>query len=907
MSDGRKTIHRFSWVAVGDPLLRDLMRATWPGDAEEIARLSTSTLQQWCRETFGTDPRMSDEPMEKEAVDVLRRKWLPRASALEIEAAVTLLERQQGAAPTSRRERVQWIQQRRATVNLRWVLTRAFCNAHRTDVPVRSRTGQRVQGARVRDLDGKATSERPLMDHQRCAQQALDGAFEHRDRSALVVMPTGSGKTHTLVSWLLDRLDDDPALRVLWLAHRRELVDQAAAAFEVAARSKPRGFHRLLRAVHGGAAELNALADRNEPVDVAVATVQSFTMSRHASATLKSFYSRPVITVLDEAHHAGADRTDELLRSVARRKNHSGLIGLTATPFPTSLVSHERFRKHFPQTTFEAEAPPLIRKRVLARPITSVVDTGHTYRLGVDVVAKLERGSEPGNAYDVLDEPSRNRLLAEICRRQREIHGPTLLFTLSIDHAEAMVELLVELGVAAKAIHSRSTMSMTDARKWFDTAEDPVLVSVGMLNEGVDLPRARTAILGRPTISRILMQQMVGRVLRGPLAGGDTDAFIVYLNDQFSNFSDLLDPAEVLDQYEPRRRRGLVEESTTDLPEIKSDDGRRIPYGVAGHLGRMMTQSVFGGDTDDDEPTNDRPLDVSLSTSALIGYYDLPTTVVPVLDHQRTVWEQLIAAASDGRTQKWQAYFNDEPPPAPSARAVRDMVRYVQLNGSPPPFIDVEATIGPSRCADAILAAGALTEIERIDLIQHHHSTTVNAETYLTMDFFEEAVENELRDRRRSERLRDVLPASPLGRRPTRRPAFVDTRPLRPLLQQTAQRGRDLLPAELRSLVQSMPEHVGWSPRPIRNLLGYWNVSTHGRNRGRRKIVLSSAYRTTPDVVTDEMLRYLLWHELLHDLLPGQQHDAQFRELEHQWPKAVELDASWNTLHDRYRFPQDSD
>ena len=54
-----------------------------------------------------------------------------------------------------------------------------------------------------------------------------------------------------------------------------------------------------------------------------------------------------------------------------------------------------------------------------------------------------------------------------------------------------------------------------------------VLVSVNMLNEGVNLPDARTAFLARPTTSHILMQQMIGRVLRRPKANGDADAHLV--------------------------------------------------------------------------------------------------------------------------------------------------------------------------------------------------------------------------------------------------------------------------------------------------------------------------------------------------------------------------------------------
>ena len=112
------------------------------------------------------------------------------------------------------------------------------------------------------------------------------------------------------------------------------------------------------------------------------------------------------------------------------------------------------------------------------------------------------------------------------------------------------------------------------------------------------------------------------------------------------------------------------------------------------------------------------------------------------------------------------------------------------------------------------------------------------------------------------------------------------------------------LPAELSVLLDNTPATVDWSPRRLSHLYGYWTIATHGKNRGQRRIIVSSLYRTEPKVVSDEMLRYLLWHELLHDLLPGQQHDAEFREMEYRWPSALGLDAEWAGLHDRYLFPE---
>ena len=60
-----------------------------------------------------------------------------------------------------------------------------------------------------------------------------------------------------------------------------------------------------------------------------------------------------------------------------------------------------------------------------------------------------------------------------------------------------------------------------------------VLINVNILTEGVDLPKTGTVFLARPTVSTILMTQMVGRALRGPAAGGTDTAYIVSFVDDW--------------------------------------------------------------------------------------------------------------------------------------------------------------------------------------------------------------------------------------------------------------------------------------------------------------------------------------------------------------------------------------
>lgn len=60
-----------------------------------------------------------------------------------------------------------------------------------------------------------------------------------------------------------------------------------------------------------------------------------------------------------------------------------------------------------------------------------------------------------------------------------------------------------------------------------------VLINVNILTEGIDLPQTKTVFLTRPTVSTILMTQMIGRSLRGEKAGGTKEAYVVSFIDDW--------------------------------------------------------------------------------------------------------------------------------------------------------------------------------------------------------------------------------------------------------------------------------------------------------------------------------------------------------------------------------------
>ena len=77
----------------------------------------------------------------------------------------------------------------------------------------------------------KGTNIRTPYEHQKDAMESLDVMNREASYSTLVVLPTGGGKTYTASMWLLKNAIDKKK-KILWIAHRQMLLDQAAESFQ---------------------------------------------------------------------------------------------------------------------------------------------------------------------------------------------------------------------------------------------------------------------------------------------------------------------------------------------------------------------------------------------------------------------------------------------------------------------------------------------------------------------------------------------------------------------------------------------------------------------------------------------------------------------------------------------------
>ncbi|MBP5989427.1 MAG: DUF3427 domain-containing protein [Piscinibacter sp.] len=317
---------------------------------------------------------------------------------------------------------------------------------------------------------------------QVAALTALEETREEGFRRGLVVLATGLGKTW-LAAFDASRIG---ARRVLFVAHREEILDQAAATFL-------RIWPRARVGFYTGRA-------RDAEVQVLCASVQTIGKSEHLERFSPQHFD---YVVVDEFHHAAATTYRRLLAHFSP----AFLLGLTATPDRTDqsdILSLCDDNLVFSCHLFEG-----IRSGLLA--------PFHYYGIHDESVDYREVPWRSGR----FDHEALSNKLATLARarhalkewRQRS-QQRTLAFCVSTRHADFMAEQFRRAGVNCAAVYSGSELGRAQALELLSAGELKVLFTVDLFNEGVDLPSIDTVMMLRPTESKIMFLQQLGRGLR---------------------------------------------------------------------------------------------------------------------------------------------------------------------------------------------------------------------------------------------------------------------------------------------------------------------------------------------------------------------------------------------------------
>jgi len=365
-------------------------------------------------------------------------------------------------------------------------------------------------------------------DKRKYQEDAVQALFELWDagQKPLLVSPAGSGKTVILAKAVKEIVEvRDHMACVLVLVHTESILKQTRDTF-LACGIDPELIGILKAGVEGDAV-----------AQIQIASVQ--TMSRRKVRPASGY------VLFDEAHHIASCSWAAIAKDYPRAR----LAGFTATPERLDGKS----LKEFYSTLYEvAKKSELEREGRLVPPEVFTWEKG----VSLDGVRSVRGDYNNGELSKAMNRP--NLIGDAVDHYKRRAKGKrAVVFCVSILHAEATVAAFVAGGVKAEIAHggmnTRARDKLLGAGGRLSKGETKVVVTCQLVSEGWDLPKLECVVMMRPTKSRSLFEQQVGR---GARAWGKKTSYTVL--DHAGNYRRLdvglgVDPVYSLEEgYENR-------------------------------------------------------------------------------------------------------------------------------------------------------------------------------------------------------------------------------------------------------------------------------------------------------------------------------------------------------------------
>lgn len=348
-----------------------------------------------------------------------------------------------------------------------------------------------------------------LRGYQEEALKSVIESFENGINRQLISLPTGSGKTI-----VISAVAQYYKTKTLVLAHREELIEQAVEKIKLYSPDADVGICK---------AKKNEISRK-----IVVGSIQSCMQDKRLKALKKSGIK---VLIIDEAHHAPSSSYRKIIEYLGFFDGPKKLLlGVTATPKRNDKKGLDEV---FEKITFERSVGTLIKGGYLSpvvgrRILTSFRLKGIKTKMGDFVVSQLAMA---------VNIPERNAFIFH----KWKVHAnnrKTLIFCVDVKHCKDMAAFFSSQGIVAKAVWG--LMDSKDRKETliaFRNNEIQVIISCSLLTEGFDDPSVDCIVMARPTKSKPLYTQMVGRGLRKYM--GKQDCLVLDFTDQQNNIDQL--------------------------------------------------------------------------------------------------------------------------------------------------------------------------------------------------------------------------------------------------------------------------------------------------------------------------------------------------------------------------------
>ena len=771
-----------------------------------------------------------------------------------------------------------------------------------------------------------------IMPHQQEAVDALTKYYKTDEdiegRNGVVVMPTGSGKTYTAVTWLLENCVAK-GYKVVWLVHRQELVEQTYQEF---IKQAP-----LLKG--STIQKLKVYPISGEHLHMSVASGADIYVCSIASAANRNGYRfirrmlgakgmRRLAIVVDEAHHATAGNYQKAINRMTELNPNRILLGLTATPYRMQKSEQRQFQKMFNIDenlkkhkgtrgyVYEVTLKQLMTSGFLAEPKYIPVETQIVGEVEYDISEEDKqffldnRELSERLKMQIAKSSARNQAILDEYLKHKAEYGKTLIFAVNQMHAETLCKEFIKAGINCDfAISDRKDAQ--DVIKNFKNNDFDVLVNVQIMTEGSDVPDIKTVFLTRETNSDSLLMQMIGRSLRGERAGGTKTANIVAFHDEWDRFMHWMDPGELEIFADPDDPVEVAEsEPDEDVPVLGTNEE------VLEDMLKFWLDSINRGDDEESQSevtTTDEPDQKVVSSRDLyLKLYELmraslrtenKTPIFPcgwysVIDQdgsekQVLVFEQQLRAyrfvAADIDNIKGididsflKRYFKGVEP-LPLVDEVEAMIEYIEASGTMPLYYTFEGVraLDPSALAKDLKERFEKNEDREMFLKELFEKSPILQNIYRYFFAFRKTIFDAMKEHKD-------------GTTTTQ-----DERDTYEIIENYYDLNE--LFSELKTMYPQlrfdMVSKVAWSDNIVKQWFALCQSFLY-ENKLYFQLTVNKLFASP--LIDKEVIKYLMFHELLH-ANGWWNHNRDFRDREWQYPNSEELDGIIDSLLLNYK------
>lgn len=370
-------------------------------------------------------------------------------------------------------------------------------------------------------------------------------SLENGHKRVGISVATGSGKT-VIFTQLIDRVrpPSELATQTLVVAHRRELVEQAA-------RHCTKAYPDKTIEIEMGKLHASGTAD------ITIASLQSIVSEDRLAKFDRAHFK---LVLVDEAHHIVAPGYLKVLAHLGlahKRQDSPVLVGVSAT---FSRFDGLKLGAAIDEIVYHKDYVDMIGDKWLSDVLFTTVETSTD-------LSKVKRNAsgdfQVPSLSKAVNTDQNNDLTVRTWFAKASGRKSTLVFCVDLNHVASLTQKFRQYGIDARFVTGDTPdIERSQILDDFRSGAFPVLVNCGVFTEGTDIPNIDCILLGRPTQSRNLLVQMIGRGMR--LHPGKKNCHII---DMVSSLETGIVTTPTLFGLDPNEL--VSETSTEDMRSLK--------------------------------------------------------------------------------------------------------------------------------------------------------------------------------------------------------------------------------------------------------------------------------------------------------------------------------------------------